>query len=251
MLPFCAECLTPGYVADFLVITSSHFPGRVLRNLNDLQHFERNIRCPGCFSNTVVEVGRVLPNRSVPVTQFEIPPEKKPKSIRELADLVKDYLKNGYVLVRDSKVLDDFAVTLILFNLENCPDQPINADKRKAPWIPESTEYLAFCPVCHCRPAITVKGTKRVNLLKETVHISVRDIEIKCKICDTEPIWFRIPKNGDLSPGSVEGPFRVKFLPMGNGYYSIAEDYREIFDRSELERLIKTVLTKIQKPLPR
>ncbi|MEM1672083.1 MAG: hypothetical protein QXT86_08545 [Archaeoglobaceae archaeon] len=258
MLPFCAECLTPGYVEDFTVATSSYFPHKAFQDLDKAVYLERNIYCSNCLSNSIVEVGVVHPKYPFPLTRFEIPPDIRPKTTREFTDLVKTYLNSGYVLVKGSDVLDDLVKTLILLNIENSPDSPIEVNEKKDYFRgPENTKYLAFCPKCHQEPVITIKGTKRVNFLKETTSIKIQDIDVKCPLCDTEPICFRIsPKDEnylksfeqtELLLESIEGPLQVKFLPMGNSYYSIADRYPQNFDESELSRSIELILKKINK----
>lgn len=259
MLPFCAECLNPGYTVDFTAVTSSYFPHKAFQDLDKAVYLERNIYCSNCLSNSIVEVGIVHPNYPFPLTCFEIPPDIRPKTTREFTDLVKTYLNSGYVLVKGSDVLDDLVKTLILLNIENSPDRPIAADEKKDYlWSPENIKYLSFCPTCRKEPVITIKGTKRVNFLKETTSIKIHDIDVKCPICDTEPVCFRIsPKNGtylksleqtELSLDSIEGPLQVKFLPMGDSYYSIAERHPQSLDESELSRSIELILTKINQP---
>ncbi len=255
MLPFCAECLTPGYMVDFTAITSSYFPHEALQDLNKAFYHERNIYCPNCLSSSIVEVGTVRPDYPFPVTLFKIPLDIRPKTTREFTDLVKTYLNSGYVLVKGSEVLDDLAKTLILLNIENSSDRPIEADEKKDEfWSPENVKYFAFCPTCLKEPVITIKGTKRVNFLKETTSIKIQDIKVRCPLCDTEPVCFKIsPKDEyhlksfektELLLESIEEPLQVKFLPMGNSYYSIAERYPQSLDKSELSKSIKLIFKK-------
>lgn len=241
MLPFCGNCLTPGYACDFTVAISSYFPQKELKKQKFGQYYtNRRIYCPKCSSTLIVELAGIDPVYNFPIKSGPLP-EKKPKTMKEFKELVKNYLKEGYVLTRGVDEIDNLIEPLILFKLETCPDGSIEIEK-ETPWIPEEIDYLAFCPKCYSEPLIYVSGTEKVDLMGNRYALYVTRIDVECPCCNLEPVWFKInskgPPNAPETIEILDGPFKVRLLAMGNSYYSVAEKYPMPVEPEKVEKAI-------------